>query len=128
MNSVFCSLNSMPWMLKRPGIKLSEKDWNNRMNKKYWWAFLILLILLGVGGYWAFHNKRRGRMESLTTIQASQGSIEDLIQATGNVAPLNRVAIQAPIAGRIQDLLVDEGDKVHGGQILAWMSSTDRAA
>jgi macrolide-specific efflux system membrane fusion protein len=98
------------------------------MNKKRWWILLVSLIILGSGAYWVFHKKHRGRGEAMTTLQAAQGSIEDLIQATGNVVPLNRVAIQAPIAGRIEQLLVDEGNAVHGGQILAWMSSTDRAA
>ena len=36
--------------------------------------------------------------------------------------------IKPPIAGRIEKLLVDEGDDVTSGQILGWMSSTDRAA
>src|SRR6185369_15253119 len=40
----------------------------------------------------------------------------------------NRVEIKPPISGRIEQLLVEEGQKVQAGQILAWMSSTDRAA
>jgi macrolide-specific efflux system membrane fusion protein len=32
------------------------------------------------------------------------------------------------MSGRIESLLVNEGDKVQSGQILAWMSSSDRAA
>src|SRR5262249_847261 len=36
--------------------------------------------------------------------------------------------IKPPIGGRIEKLLVDEGDRVSAGQILGWMSSTDRAA
>src|SRR6185295_987790 len=42
--------------------------------------------------------------------------------------PLNRVEIKPPIAGRVEKLLVDEGAKVEAGQILAWLSSSDRAA
>ena len=50
------------------------------------------------------------------------------MEATGEVVPLNRVEIQPPIAGRIEKLLADEGDRVVEGQVLAWMSSSDRAA
>src|SRR5262249_4093711 len=56
------------------------------------------------------------------------GSIEDTVEATGEVMPLNRVEIKPPIGGRIEKLLVDEGAHVAAGQILGWMSSTDRAA
>ena len=49
-------------------------------------------------------------------------------QSTGTVLPQNRLEIKPPIAGRIEKVLVQEGDMVKGGQIIAWMSSTDRAA
>jgi macrolide-specific efflux system membrane fusion protein len=98
------------------------------MNKKRWWILLVSLIAIGTGVYFAFHKKHRGPAGAMTTLQVTQGSIEDLIQATGSVAPLNRVEIKPPIQGRIEQLLVNEGDTVQGGQTLAWMSSTDRAA
>jgi macrolide-specific efflux system membrane fusion protein len=50
------------------------------------------------------------------------------VEATGVVQPLNRVEIKPPISGRIEKLNVDEGDSVKAGQIVGWMSSTDRAA
>lgn len=50
------------------------------------------------------------------------------INATGTVQPENRLEIKPPIAGRIEDMLVKEGEVVKKGQILAWMSSTERAA
>jgi macrolide-specific efflux system membrane fusion protein len=65
---------------------------------------------------------------SIQPVKAKLGAIEETVEATGEVEPLNRVEIKPPIGGRIERLLVDEGDKVHAGQILAWMSSTDRAS
>ena len=56
------------------------------------------------------------------------GTIKQTVEATGSVAPLNRVEIKPPNSGRIESLLVHEGDYVKEGQILAWMSSSDRAA
>ena len=50
------------------------------------------------------------------------------ILSTGVVAPENRLEIKPPIAGRIERVLIQEGQKVSKGQILAWMSSTERAA
>jgi macrolide-specific efflux system membrane fusion protein len=44
------------------------------------------------------------------------------------VLPKNRLEIKSPVNGRIESILVQEGDKVKVGQILAWMSSTERAA
>ena len=56
------------------------------------------------------------------------GPIEQSIDATGSVSPENRVEIKPPVGGRVEKLLVDEGDKVRNGQVVAWISSTDRNA
>ncbi|HXB97746.1 MAG TPA: efflux RND transporter periplasmic adaptor subunit [bacterium] len=61
-------------------------------------------------------------------IQVTRGDLLITVQATGNVEPLNKVSILPPITGRIDKWLVDEGAYVKAGQILAWMSSSDRAA
>ena len=96
-------------------------------SKKILYILLALAVLgaaaYGLRGRFAKKEKGTGRV-----ITATVGPMEDLVEATGSVAPLNRVEIKPPISGRIEKLLADEGDKVREGQILAWMSSSDRAA
>lgn len=58
----------------------------------------------------------------------AKGDIQVRILATGTVQPQNRLEIKSPIAGRIEEILVDIGDTVKKGQILGWISSTERAA
>ena len=93
--------------------------------------FLTILILAVVGGIVAWRitakNKQR-RGDKPTEMQVTKDVIERTVDTTGEVTPLNRVEIKPPISGRIEDLLVDEGDPVKAGQIIAWMSSSDRAA
>jgi macrolide-specific efflux system membrane fusion protein len=92
---------------------------------------LIAAVLAAAvaGGLWACSRSGSGgRGRSGQTIEAQYGKIEQTVDATGSVLPLNRVEIKPPISGRVEKLLVDEGDHVKSGQILAWMSSTDRAA
>jgi membrane fusion protein, macrolide-specific efflux system len=98
------------------------------MKRKTLWVGIVLL-LVGASAYylWRKQSRHEARLStSLVTVQ--QTALEDTVQATGEVAPLNRVEIKPPIPGRIERLLVDEGDRVKAGQVLAWMSSTDRAA
>ncbi len=99
------------------------------MNKK-WIVVLLGILLVGAGlAYWNQKKKEaKGAQDSRQTVQATLGTIQDTVEATGEVQPLNRVEIKPPIAGRIEKLLVIEGDHVRGGDILGWMSSTDRAA
>ena len=56
------------------------------------------------------------------------GNIENIISTTGTVLPKNRLEVKPPVNGRIVEMLAKEGEVVKTGQILAWMSSTERAA
>jgi macrolide-specific efflux system membrane fusion protein len=93
------------------------------------WVILALTLLVAGGIYWKVKkNKASNSTTTTTTVQVEKGPIEERVEATGEVSPMNRVEIKPPISGRIEQLLADEGDKVKAGQVLAWMSSSDRAA
>lgn len=66
--------------------------------------------------------------EIARAISPTRGAIRVFISTTGTVLPKNRLAVKPPVNGRIESILVQEGEKVKQGQTLAWMSSTDRAA
>ncbi|MBI5622870.1 MAG: HlyD family efflux transporter periplasmic adaptor subunit [Elusimicrobia bacterium] len=87
----------------------------------------ILVLAAAGGGYAVLHHKKNGR-EEMRTVTVESGLIVEAVEATGGVEPLNRVEVRAPIAGRIDALLVEEGARVTAGRIVGWMSSTDRAA
>ncbi len=94
--------------------------------------FIIAAAMVGglawVG--WRFLQPNHGKSEHKEerVVVATEGPLEKVIESTGYVAPLNRVEIKPPIQGRIEELLAEEGNTVAAGQIIAWMSSTDRAA
>jgi len=73
--------------------------------------------------------KEGGTQGEITQIvKPAVGTIYTTISTTGTVLPKNRLEIKPPVAGRIESVEVKEGDQVKVGQILAWMSSTERAA
>ena len=61
-------------------------------------------------------------------VKVERGDITIEILSTGVVSPENRLEIKPPIAGRVEEVLVNEGEDVKKGQVLARMSSTERAA
>jgi macrolide-specific efflux system membrane fusion protein len=90
---------------------------------------IIVVIALATASWFMFFGKSKKHSSNGTqTIAVTQGTIKQTVEATGAITPLNRVEIKPPIGGRIEQLLVHEGDHVKAGQILAWMSSSDRAA
>ncbi len=89
---------------------------------------VVALVALGAGG-WTFKKKfSKPARPDFVAVKAVEAPIEQTVEATGSVAPYHRVEIKPSFSGRIERLLVREGDRVKQGQIIAWMSSTDRAA
>jgi len=94
------------------------------MKLKNW--ILIIVIVLIVG---AFFLSRRGEKETVyTEIRPQRGSISLIVSASGVVKPRNRLEIKPSISGRVEEILVTEGEEIGKGEILVWMSSTARAA
>ncbi len=94
-------------------------------------AIVAVVVLAVAGGAYTLYrnkSKRAARGERSRPVVAQLETLEETVDATGSVSPNNRVEIKPPVAGRVETLLVDEGDRVKAGQIVAWLSSTDRAA
>lgn len=92
--------------------------------------FVVLLVLAMVGGGWGYYayNKKKSEAVTYKLLPIKKGDLEVTILATGTVQPENRLDIKAPVAGRMDSIFVREGEKVKKGQIIASMSSTERAA
>jgi len=99
------------------------------MRKNKLKLFFILLVILIIACFAITRSKfKRSSDEIVKEITPTFGTIRTFISCTGTVLPKNRLEIKPPVNGRIEQILVQEGDKVKSGQILAWMSSTERAA
>jgi len=91
-------------------------------------VILLVLCLSAAGGVIKLRNNRYKQGEKTTEITPVYGDINSVISTTGMVKPQNRLEVKPPIGGRIDQILVIEGQSVKTGDILALLSSTERAA
>ncbi len=91
-------------------------------------ASVLVILGIGAGGYYYYQQKNKPKAGQLKIVMPELRDITVSIQSTGMVEPENRVSILPPVAGRVDNILVDEGDVVTRGQKVAEMSSTNRAA
>ncbi len=97
-------------------------------NKFIWVGGGVALVVIGVASF-SYFKKDTSRTELATKwVKVSKGNLDVTILSTGVVQPENRLGIKPPISGRVEQVLTQEGNRVKKGQILAWMSSTERAA
>lgn len=90
---------------------------------------IVILAALAGGGWYAYSRKgARSGKPQYSAVEAELKDLSETVDTTGVIAPENRVEIQPGASGRIEEILVDEGETVKAGEILALMSSSDRVA
>ncbi|NTU97601.1 MAG: HlyD family efflux transporter periplasmic adaptor subunit [Chlorobiaceae bacterium] len=99
----------------------------DKRNKLLIWGIAIVVTACGVGGF-LYLKSTRAPEQRYTEIRPSRGRISSSVSTTGAVEPRNRLKIKSAVGGRIEEIRVGEGELVTKGQILALLSSTERAA
>lgn len=84
--------------------------------------YILLGIVFAVAlisgiGYVIKSNSKQS--EAFLTRQPTIQNMEDKVMATGKIVPKEEIEIKPNIAGIIDKILVDEGDKVEAGQLIA---------
>ncbi len=97
------------------------------MNKNKLWIVIIAVVVLATLGWFVFKPKASAD-EKTKIIHAHIGDIHTTVSTTGTVLPKNRLEVKPPVNGRVDQMLVKEGQQVKVGDIIVLMSSTDRAA
>ena len=87
------------------------------MSKKKW--LIIGLVVVVIGAMVALNASRSGKRGATVQTEAVVlGDLEQSVAATGRVVPPTEVKISANISGRIERILVEEGDAVNKGDLL----------
>ncbi|MBW4512348.1 MAG: efflux RND transporter periplasmic adaptor subunit [Scytonematopsis contorta HA4267-MV1] len=110
-------------------FKPSEKGLikNKRLTK--WLMGLLILGSLTGGGYLVYRQtvmdaaqEARSKMQ---TVPVERATLPITISANGIVEPKQSTNVSPKSSGRLKRLLVDEGDSVKAGQILAYMDDSN---
>jgi len=94
------------------------------------WKYVLLGVgLLAVAGGVAWYVFKSGSDKpAYDYLKVEKGPMRVTLRESGVVQPEHRLNVTPPIPGRIDSVNVANGVAVKQGQVLAWISSTDRAA
>lgn len=97
----------------------------------------ILLALLGLGvvgaiavlattqlGWFRSAAKNAGKLDEFTVV-AKREKLELKVKASGSITPRQTVNLSPKSAGKVKELLVEQGDFVQEGQVVARMDASD---
>lgn len=103
-----------------------------RVSKRRWTKWLIGLLVVGGlagGGYLTYQqmqaNARQAARSQLQTVNADRVALPITISANGTIQAKQSTNVSPKNSGRLKTLLVEEGDRVQTGQVLAYMDNSN---
>lgn len=88
-----------------------------------WWALglgLLLAVALSAGAGWWFLAGRAVAVQAATALAPSAGGTEGaILQATGYITARRQATVSTQMTGTLTQVLIEEGDRVQKGQVLA---------
>jgi HlyD family secretion protein len=90
---------------------------------------LVLVALLGAGGaYMVLHGRGTEIEVATAAAPATDGGPSSVLQATGYVTARREATVSAQITGTLTQVLIEEGEQVKVGQVLARLDDTAQRA
>lgn len=118
-------------LLKELRIDHSQREDDDQGARRWPWIIgaFVLLLLLG-GASWMLIGQRAITVKTANAVSSTSGSgSEAVLQATGYITARRRATVSAQITGTLTEVLIEEGDRVSEGQVMARLNdSAYRAA
>ena len=100
---------------------------NNKKKRRriiMWSSIAAVLVLLIAGG--VFAATRGGtKIDPTKLAKVEKGDLAKSVVATGKVTPIIKVEVKSKASGIVKNLLVDYGDRVKKGQLLAQLDKVE---
>jgi HlyD family secretion protein len=86
---------------------------------------LLAAVALVFVGSQLMGGNQANAAEGIQTVVVERTTLRASVDATGSVAPETRLGLSFKSAGRVAEIMVEEGDQVKGGETLAKLETAD---
>jgi RND family efflux transporter MFP subunit len=110
--------------MKIVGLNRDNLEWRGLLMNKYLWISIVAVVLIAVGGYFAYAYFSADNVEASETPQiqnalARNGDLTVFAAGAGEVIPAAEVNLGFDESGTLAELLVKVGDQVQAGEVIA---------
>jgi RND family efflux transporter MFP subunit len=109
-------------LLKELRIEKHQREAHGQGPGRWPWivaAVLLVVVLLGLGGWWLNGRRAMAVQTAVAQSPAANAAAGAVLQATGYVTARRQATVSAQITGTLTQVLIEEGDHVKLGQIVA---------
>jgi HlyD family secretion protein len=101
---------------------------SKKKKRRIWWIGTTVLVLLVIGTVVTKATSSSTKIDPTKIATVDQGDLAKSVVATGKVQPITKVEVKSKASGIVKKLLVDAGDRVKQGQILAELDKEELQA
>lgn len=115
-------------MLKdKNNVKKKKKDKNRTRNII---VLIVVVVVIVAGSVYTVANSHKSGASKLKTFQETEevtiGDINISVKATGNLEAWEKIDLRPEASGKVEKLLVDSGDIVEEGQVVAILDQSSQ--
>lgn len=124
-------MNTSADLLKE--LRIDRKAPPPREPRRGLWIGLAIaaavLVALAVGGWWLFGRDQGIEVRTAPVVAiASGGASASVLDATGYVVARRMATVSAKVTGKLRQVLIEEGQHVDAGQVMATLDPVDADA
>ncbi|MGI8560689.1 MAG: efflux RND transporter periplasmic adaptor subunit [Luteimonas sp.] len=112
-------------------LRIDRKPEPPASRRGLWIALAIIAaVLLLAGGAWAFLSRDQGiEVQTAPVVAIGSGNAQaSVLDASGYVVARRMATVSAKITGKVREVLIEEGQRVEAGQVMATLDPIDADA
>lgn len=118
--------------MSRPADLLKELSINRAADahkqKRRLWPIFVVIGLVIIGGLMVMSRFKPTEVETAKARSAAEGGPASVLDASGYVTARRIATVSSKITGKVKEVMIEEGQSVEEGQILATLEATDANA
>ena len=101
---------------------------HKKRKRRIWWIGTSIFVVLLIGGIVTKATSSSTKIDPTKIATVEKGDLAKSVVATGKVQPITKVEVKSKASGIVKKLLVDAGDRVKQGQVLAELDKEELQA
>jgi HlyD family secretion protein len=114
--------------LRQEAVVNGNGNGKKKRRKRIIYSVVILVLVVGVVGGLIAATSSSTKIDPSKLAKVEKGDLAKSVVATGKVEPITKVEVKSKASGIVKKLLVDAGDRVKKGQLLAQLDKEEISA
>ncbi len=118
--------------MSRPADLLKELSINRgadgQKKKRRIWPIVAIVVLVIIAGLMVMSRFKPTEVETAKARSAAEGGPASVLDASGYVTARRIATVSSKITGKVKEVMIEEGQSVEEGQILATLEAVDASA